>query len=666
MNPAERSRLRQVLHSCNKAIAEQWRQAIAPAGFAPLSAPQVHQQLVELTKQVIELLLAEQLQRPRAQAIGAALARLHHLQPEDLGRTLELLARHLVAGLSGDQVVALQPRLGALLGELAIGFVRQAHDAILSEQEQIHRAVVSELRRTEQALRIKDAAMESAFIAIALSDLEGKVTYVNRAFLTMWGYDDQHQVLGRDVVDLWQSGDRALAMMETLKESSGWIGKLAARRKDGSCFTALVSASMVEDDAGQPVRMMGSFVDMTHREQANEMLRRHVERLKILHDIDNAILAARSPEEIAHAALRHIQQLLPCQRASVILFDLEAGEFIVLAVQSGSETTVETKGAHLPLEGLEEQFETLRQGKACLIDDVWSFSTLPAAVQVLQPEGLRSCLAVPLCPQEELIGSLILWTKRVGALGRAHLLIAQEIADSLAIAIQHARLLESVTQQRERLRTLTARLAEAEDSERRQLARILHDEIGQNLTALGLNLSLVRVQMDQETSQLIFSRLDDSLALVENTTKRVRHVMADLRPPMLDDYGLIPTLRWYGEQFTSRTRVPVTVQSEDPVPRLAAQIESTLCRITQEALTNVAKHAQASQVTITITASGQIVRLVVADDGVGFDRAQLAAPDEPRGWGLLTMAERAEAIGAQCHIESHPQQGTRVIVEAVQ
>ena len=665
MNLTERSRLRQILRGRCKAIADQWYQAIAPAGFAFLSPTETRQQLVELTKQVTELLLAETFQRHRAQAIGAALARLHHLQPEDLGRTQEILASHLIQDLPGDQVVALQPRLSALLGELATGFVRQAHDTILDEQEQIHRAVISELQRTEQALRIKDAAMESALIAIALSDWEGKVTYVNRAFLTMWGYDDRQQVLGRDVVDLWQSGDWALAMMETIKETSGWIGKLAARRKDDSTFSVLVSASMVEDDAGKPIRMMGSFVDMTHRERANEMLQRHVERLRVLHDIDSAILAARSAEEIAQAALRHIQRLLPCQRASVVLFDLEADEFIVLAVQSGGVTTVETKGARLPLERLEEQFETLRQGKACLIDDVWSFSTLPAAVKVLQPEGLRSCLAVPLCPQGELIGSLVLWAKRVGTLGRAHLPIAQEIANTLAIAIHHGRLLESVTQQREHLRTLTARLAEAEDAERRQLARILHDEIGQNLTALGLNLNLVQTQMDQDASQPVLARLDDSLALVEKTTERVRHVMADLRPPMLDDYGLVSTLRWYGEQFTSRTGVSVTVQGEEPIPRLAAQIENAFCRITQEALTNVVKHAWASQVTITITTADQIARLVVADDGVGFDRAQLAPPDESRGWGLLTMTERAEAIGAQCRIVSHPQQGTRVVVEAV-
>jgi signal transduction histidine kinase len=132
---------------------------------------------------------------------------------------------------------------------------------------------------------------------------------------------------------------------------------------------------------------------------------------------------------------------------------------------------------------------------------------------------------------------------------------------------------------------------------------------------------------------------------------------------MLEDYGLIYTLRWYGEQFASRTGVAVTMQGEEPIPRLAAQVENMFFRITQEALTNVTKHARASQVTITVTTDDQNARLVIADDGVGFDRTQLEAPSESQGWGLPTMTERAEAIGAHCRIESCPQQGTQVIVE---
>ncbi len=541
------------------------------------------------------------------------------------------------------------------------------HIAVAVENAQLYEQAQREIierEQAEQALWIKNAAMESAITAIALADLEGKLTYVNHAFLTMWGYDERQSVLGKHVADFWQVTDRIAKVIQALEEIGGWIGKLGAKRQDGSTFPALVSASLVENDAGKPVQMMGSFVDMTHREKTNEMLQRHVERLEILRDIDGAILAAKSPEEIAQAALAHIRRLVPCQRASVSLFDFEANEFFVLAVQSESESKAETEGERLPLKGLEEIIKALEQGKAYLVDYDQSLSALPTAVQVLQVDGLHALLGVPIRLQKELIGALALWSRYTGALGLEHIQVAQEVANSLAIAIQHARLFGSVMQQRERLHILTTRLSEAEEAERRRLAQVLHDQIGQNLTVLGLNLNLIRAQLAQQAPSLILARLDDSLALVEETTERTRHVMTDLRPPMLDDYGLIYTLRWYGEQFTSRTGVAVTIQGKEPVPRLAAPVENLFFRITQEALTNVTKHAQASQVTITVTADEQDVHLVIADDGVGFDQTQLAASGKARGWGLLTMTERAEAIGAHCRIESRLQRGTQVIVEA--
>jgi signal transduction histidine kinase len=238
---------------------------------------------------------------------------------------------------------------------------------------------------------------------------------------------------------------------------------------------------------------------------------------------------------------------------------------------------------------------------------------------------------------------------------------------------------EALQQYAERLRALAAQMAEVAEDERQRLARELHDQVGQNLTALGINLNIIRMQMPEEAAAPVRSRLDDSLSLVEQTAARIRDVMADLRPPVLDDYGLVAALHWYGEQFARRTDIATAVEGEEPVPRLAARVENALFRIAQEALTNVAKHAQATQVTVTVEVDGGTLRLVVADDGIGFDPsttpfdpaqdklrtspAPLAEPAGGRGWGLLTMTERAEAVGGRCRIESDSRQGTRVVVE---
>jgi len=237
------------------------------------------------------------------------------------------------------------------------------------------------------------------------------------------------------------------------------------------------------------------------------------------------------------------------------------------------------------------------------------------------------------------------------------------IIESMRDITERKRDEEALQHYANRLRALTARLSEVTEAERQRLARELHDQVGQNLTALGINLNILRSQTQVQEASPASSRFADSLALVEQTAESIRDLMADLRPPVLDDYGLLAAVRWHGEQFARRTRISLVVVGEEPVPRLPAHVENALFRIVQEALTNVAKHAQAHHVTVQVQTDSHILRLVVADDGVGFEARRLNRVKGGEGWGLLTMTERAEAVGGRCEIESGPGQGTRVIVE---
>lgn len=220
-----------------------------------------------------------------------------------------------------------------------------------------------------------------------------------------------------------------------------------------------------------------------------------------------------------------------------------------------------------------------------------------------------------------------------------------------------------VRQKREQLRALTTRLAEMEETERRRLARELHDRVGQELGTLNINLNIMRAQLPKDEIGLLQSRLDDSLELLRQVARHVYDVMGDLRSPVLDDYGLVAALNGYGSQFSTRTGIKVTVRGGEETTRWASSTEDALFRITQEALTNVARHAQASRATVSIETVEDRLRLVIADDGIGFDPAQVNPNMNGQGWGLISMTERAEAIGGSCRIESFPQRGTRVTVE---
>ena len=150
---------------------------------------------------------------------------------------------------------------------------------------------------------------------------------------------------------------------------------------------------------------------------------------------------------------------------------------------------------------------------------------------------------------------------------------------------------------------------------------------------------------------------------MEQTGEITRELMEGLRPTVLDHYGLLEGLRRWANQFSQRTGITIEVQGEEANPRLAASVELALFRIAQEALNNVAKHAQASQVVLSESVNRNTVRLDIADNGVGFDLKQVRQPEGRHRWGLMTMSERAMAVGGQCRIDSHSGAGTRVVVE---
>jgi PAS domain S-box-containing protein len=222
---------------------------------------------------------------------------------------------------------------------------------------------------------------------------------------------------------------------------------------------------------------------------------------------------------------------------------------------------------------------------------------------------------------------------------------------------------EEIERQREELRGLATRLAEMEESERQQLARELHDDVCQNLANLAIALETIKLKGRQEPFDHLLSRLSDATALVEQTGEITRNIMEGLRPTVLDHYGLIGGLRQLGKQFSQRLGIVFEIQDEEPESRLEPEVELALFRIAQEALNNVAKHARASQVRVTVGVNNGTVSLTVADNGIGFDLTRSEQSKGRKRWGLVIMNERAMAVGGHCRVESQPGQGTQVVVE---
>ena len=206
------------------------------------------------------------------------------------------------------------------------------------------------------------------------------------------------------------------------------------------------------------------------------------------------------------------------------------------------------------------------------------------------------------------------------------------------------------------LHALTRKLVQAEEAERRRIAAELHDRVGQALSALNINLDIIA--RDATLSAAAKQRLEDSATLVDSTLQSIESVMAELRPPLLDEYGLVAALGWHADAFTRRTGIRAQVSDRAPqVKALRLEAALALYRIAQEALNNVLKHANARNVQIEVSETLDEVVLTVSDDGGGFDPAAMR-----RGrLGMTTMRERAEAAGGKLDIEAAPGRGTRVV-----
>ena len=209
------------------------------------------------------------------------------------------------------------------------------------------------------------------------------------------------------------------------------------------------------------------------------------------------------------------------------------------------------------------------------------------------------------------------------------------------------------------LQMFSRQLIEAQEDERRRISRELHDQIGQILTAVKMNLHAVQEYCKNSEAG---PHVKDNIEAVDEALRLLRDLSVDLRPPVLDDLGLVTALRWYADRFARRTNldIEVVVDLPDHDRRFSRELETACFRIAQEALTNVARHAKASQIVVQLARDANVLVLTVKDDGVGFDLDHLRKRAPRATLGLVSMQERAYAAGGTIEIDSLDGDGTEI------
>lgn len=276
-------------------------------------------------------------------------------------------------------------------------------------------------------------------------------------------------------------------------------------------------------------------------------------------------------------------------------------------------------------------------------------------------QGWQSLVAVPLLAHNQVVGVLTAYAGQPNFFNPDDVVTLMSLASQAAVAIQNAQLFSQLDAQREALHQMSLRLVNAQEEERRRISRELHDELGQALTALKINLDVARHALPPEASPKLRQSVTEASQLAVRTLEAARSMSLELRPPMLDDLGLVSALRYEIDRYEQRTGLGVQFESNLKEAYLQPEVEITVYRIVVEALTNIARHAQASQVLLEVKTDDFRIKGKVEDNGQGFDlESWLNSAAEQQSLGLVSMRERAALLGGQLEVASQPGRGTTV------
>jgi PAS domain S-box-containing protein len=550
----------------------------------------------------------------------------HHIHPGDLERVRQSFLETVRDG---------QPRHSEfrfLLPNDEIRYIESYRSAVLDTQGRVEFVVavardVTERRRTEEALRARDVQLQEAQVLANLGSWEWDLRTNSRT----WS-DQLTRIFGLrpgqmpstfdGFYPLVHPEDRertARLASEALRTGKSYESQFRIVRHDGVVRTLHNQARVDRDESGRAVRVIGVCQDITERKLAEEQVRVSQERFRMM--VDNVrdyaiyMLDTRGYVTSWNLGAERIEGYL----ADEIIGKHYSRFFLSDHAMRGDP------GMQLQFASIQGRYES----------EGWR----------VRKNGSQFWAHVILTPLRDETGKL-----------RGFSEIVHDITD-------RKRAEEDLHNYADRLKTTSRRLVEVQESERRLLATELHDRVGQNLTALGINLSIIAGGLPAGTRPDLAARLDDSNALVEATVDAMRDVMAELRPNALDDYGLPAALRSLATGFSRRTGIQVAFEKEGRGADLPKPVDLAMFRIAQEALNNVAKHARAKRVEIAIRRRNGSAVLSVQDNGIGFDPERIDGSGAEAGWGLLIMRERAEAVGAQFSLKAVPNRGVQVLVE---
>jgi PAS domain S-box-containing protein len=441
-----------------------------------------------------------------------------------------------------------------------------------------------------------------------------------------------------------------------------WRAKYRFQRADGTYATVRDRGYVEYAPDGTPLRAVGAMTDVTEQNRTEEAVRRQATFVALSREVATAANQAVGVSEAVRAILRLVCTHTGWPVGHAVLLDRSVEQatppslwYLADPVRFGELRAMSDATPYR--RGIGTIGQVWKTGQPAWVAETHAPSLRRAAAMA---SGLHGGFAFPVLVGATVVGVLEFLSEDDVPPADDLVAVLEGIGTQLGRVIERAEAEDHLREYAERLEGLSRRLIEAQETERRHVARELHDEIGQALTALKLNLRAI----ERETHPAqIRGIVEESLALADRTLQQTRDLSLDLRPALLDDLGLVPALRWYLDRQGRRAGFATEFIADEIVDAVPSEVATTCFRIAQEALTNVVRHAQATAVTMSLARQGAALELVVRDSGRGFDTAlAMARAQHGASLGLLGMRERAALIGATLVIESTPGQGTAIRV----
>jgi PAS domain S-box-containing protein len=529
---------------------------------------------------------------------------------------------------------------------------------------------VTERKQAEGALRQSEerhrALFETMGQGVLYWDVKGKVIAANPAAERILGLtldqiqgkapiDPRWKLIRQDGTEVLEEALPAIAALRSGEEMHDAVFRFFNPMLGSYRWVNVNAMPLLRPGEDTPYRAYTILEDITERIQAEAETRQRNEELAALNKIGQAIVSTLDLQETLTTITDYTTRLLSMAATSVILLD-ETNDDLYFAAASG-EGAEFVVGQRLS-KGQGVAGWVIENGQPALIPDVSQDDRWHSRFDTEGGFSTRSILCVPLKSKGRVIGALEAINKKYGfSQDDLHLLNA--LVASVATAIENARLFEQVRAGRAQLQTLSRRLVEMQEAERAHVARELHDETGQALSSMLLNLGLLEQEADQPDT--VIARTNEMIVMVDDMLENLHRLAMNLRPATLDHLGLVPALEQYIETFNQQ--YPIKAQFEAVglgEGRLPPEAETALYRIVQESLTNVLRHAQATQADVLVERRDDQVVVIVEDNGAGFDPETAMQTSR---LGLLGMRERAEMLNGKLVIESAPGSGTTVLVE---